>query len=46
MKENASNTVKLTLDLNNLPQLTKQQSAERVAVAAMSDENIDYSDSF
>jgi uncharacterized protein (DUF4415 family) len=44
MSKNASNTVKLTLDPKNLPPLTAQQRAELEAVAAMPDEQIDYSD--
>lgn len=44
MRENVNNTVKLTLDPNNLPPLTEQQRAELAAVAAMPDETIDYSD--
>ena len=43
-RKNASNTVKLTLDPNNLPPLTAQERAELEAVAAMPDEAIDYSD--
>lgn len=44
MRKSASNTVKLTLDPQNLPPLTAQQRAELEAVAAMPDEDIDYSD--
>ena len=44
MSKSASNTVKLTLDPQNLPPLTAQQRAELEAVAAMPDEDIDYSD--
>jgi uncharacterized protein (DUF4415 family) len=44
MSKNASNTAKLTLDPKNLPPLTAQQRAELEAVAAMPDEQIDYSD--
>ena len=44
MSKSASNIVKLTLDPNNLPPLTAQQRAELEAVAAMPDEDIDYSD--
>ncbi|MFY9260043.1 MAG: BrnA antitoxin family protein [Gallionella sp.] len=44
MKENAKNTVKFTLDPNNASPLTVLQHAELSAVAAMSDESIDYSD--
>ena len=44
MSKNASNTVRLTLDPKNLPPLTAQQRAELEAVAAMSDEQIDYTD--
>ena len=41
---NKSNTVKLTLDLNNLPALTSEQKAQLTALAAMPDEQIDTSD--
>ena len=41
---NKSNTVKLTLDLNNLPALTSEQKARLTALAAMPDEQIDTSD--
>ena len=41
---NKSNTVKLTLDLNNLPELTSEQKAQLTALAAMPDEQIDTSD--
>ena len=41
-KEN--NIVKRTLDLENPPRLTTEQKARLDAVAAMSDEQIDYSD--
>ena len=44
MSKNASNTIKLTLDPEDLPPLTAQQRAELEAVAAMPDEQIDYSD--
>ncbi len=44
MSKNASNIVKLTLDLKNLPPLTEQERAQLEAVAAMPDEQIDYSD--
>lgn len=44
MSKSASNTVRLTLDPKNLPPLTAQQRAELEAVAAMPDEQIDYSD--
>jgi uncharacterized protein (DUF4415 family) len=44
MKKSASNTVKLTLDPKNLPLLTEQERAQLEAVAAMPDEQIDYSD--
>lgn len=44
MRKSASNTVKLTLDPNNLPPLTAEERAELAAVAAMPDEAIDYSD--
>ena len=41
---NKSNIVKLTLDLNNLPELTSEQKAQLTALAAMPDEQIDTSD--
>ena len=41
---NKSNTVKLTLDLKNLPELTSEQKAQLTALAAMPDEQIDTSD--
>ena len=41
---NKSSTVKLTLDLNNLPALTSEQKARLTALAAMPDEQIDTSD--
>lgn len=44
MSKNASNIVKLTLDPKNLPPLTEQERARLDAVAAMPDEQIDYSD--
>lgn len=44
MSKNASNIVKLTLDQKNLPPLTEQERAQLEAVAAMPDEQIDYSD--
>jgi len=44
METSKSNTVKLTLDLNNPPQLTNEQKARLAAVAAMPDNQIDYSD--
>ena len=44
MNMNASNTVKLTLDPNNLPPLTHKERAELEAVAAMPDDRIDYTD--
>lgn len=44
MSKNVSNTVKLTLDPKDLPPLTAQQRAELEAIAAMPDEQIDYSD--
>jgi uncharacterized protein (DUF4415 family) len=44
MSKSASNTVKLTLDPKNLPPLTEQARARLEAVAAMPDEDIDYSD--
>lgn len=44
MSKNVSSTVKLTLDPRNLPPLTARLRAELEAVAAMPDEQIDYSD--
>ena len=44
MSKSASNIVKLTLDPKNLPPLTEQERAQLEAVAAMPDEQIDYSD--
>lgn len=41
---NKSNTVKLTLDLNNPPALTPSERAELEAIAAMPDDQIDTSD--
>ena len=41
---NKSNTVKLTLDLNNPPPLTPNERAELEAIAAMPDDQIDTSD--
>lgn len=40
-----SNTVKLTLDLNNPPPLTDEQKARLAALAAMPDDQVDTSDS-
>ncbi|MDR2875774.1 MAG: BrnA antitoxin family protein [Methylobacillus sp.] len=44
MRKNASNIVKLTLDPNKPPPLTEEERAELAAIAAMPDEQIDYSD--
>lgn len=44
METSKSNTVKRTLDLNNPPQLTDEQKARLAVVAAMPDDQIDYSD--
>jgi uncharacterized protein (DUF4415 family) len=44
MKKNAGNIVKLTLDPHNLPPLSASERARLQAVAAMPDEQIDYSD--
>ncbi len=44
MPASKSNTVKRTLDLQNPPPLTDAQKARLTAVAAMPDEQIDYSD--
>ena len=43
-KDTCGKTVKLTLDSENLPQLTDQQLDELAAVALMHDDAIDYSD--
>ena len=44
MHKSKSNTVKLTLDLSSPPPLTDAQRARLAVVAAMPDEQIDYSD--
>jgi uncharacterized protein (DUF4415 family) len=44
MPASKSNTVKRTLDLKNPPPLTDAQKARLAAVAAMPDEQIDYTD--
>lgn len=44
MQENASNTIKFTLDPNNLSPLTPEDRAELEAIVAMPDELIDYTD--
>lgn len=44
MRTSKSSTVKLTLDPNNPPPLTDEQRARLEAVAAMPDNQIDYSD--
>jgi uncharacterized protein (DUF4415 family) len=44
MPTKESNTVKRTLDLNKPPRLSAEQKARLDAVAAMPDEQIDYSD--
>ena len=44
MTKNASNIVKLTLDPKNLPPLTEEERAQLEAIAAMPEEQIDYSD--
>lgn len=44
MRTSKSNTVKLTLDPSNPPPLTDEQRARLAAVAAMPDDQIDYSD--
>lgn len=44
MGTSKNNTVKLTLDLNNPPKLTDEQLARLGAIAAMPDDQIDYSD--
>ena len=44
MPTKESNVVKRTLDLKNPPQLSAEQKARLDAVAAMPDEQIDYSD--
>jgi uncharacterized protein (DUF4415 family) len=45
MKTNTIRMVTYTLDLNNLPPLTESQKAELAALAALSDSEIDFSDS-
>jgi uncharacterized protein (DUF4415 family) len=44
MSTSKSNIVKLTLDPDNLPPLTEEERAELGALAAMPDDQIDYSD--
>ncbi|MBR4876474.1 MAG: BrnA antitoxin family protein [Rhodocyclaceae bacterium] len=44
MNKNAGNTVRLSLDSQNVPPLSAQQRAELDALAAMPDAAIDYSD--
>lgn len=44
MQTNKSDTVKLTLDLNNPPPVTQEQRARLEAAAALPDDQIDYSD--
>jgi len=44
MRKSAGNTVKLTLDPTNPPPLTDEQRARMEAIAAMPDDQIDYSD--
>ncbi|MDR1276613.1 MAG: BrnA antitoxin family protein [Candidatus Accumulibacter sp.] len=44
MPTSKSNIVKLTLDPDNLPPLTEEERAELGALAAMPDDQIDYSD--
>jgi len=44
MPKNRTDTVKLMLDPDKLPPLTAAQKARLNAVAAMTDESIDYSD--
>ena len=44
MQSSKSNIVKRTLDLKNPPPLTDEQKARLDAVAAMADDQIDYSD--
>lgn len=44
MRASKSNTVKRTLDLTNRPPLTAEQKTRLDAVAAMPDEQIDYTD--
>jgi uncharacterized protein (DUF4415 family) len=41
---NASKLVTYKLDLNNLPPLTESQKAELVALAALPDDQIDFTD--
>jgi uncharacterized protein (DUF4415 family) len=45
MKTNTIRMVTYTLDLNNLPPLTESQKAELAALATLSDDEIDFSDS-
>jgi len=44
MTEKNGNTVRLTLDPNNIPPLTDQERSQLEKVAAMPDGDIDYSD--
>lgn len=44
MKRKEENIVKLTLDPNNLPPLTKEQEARLAKLDTMPDSEIDYSD--
>ena len=44
MPSSKSNTVKRTLDLQNPPPLTDAQKARLTTVAAIQDEQIDYTD--
>ena len=44
MRKNESSMVKLSIDPNNPPKLTKAQLAELAALRAMPDDDIDYSD--
>lgn len=44
LEMNARKIVTYTLDLNNLPPLTESQNAELAALAALPDDQIDFSD--
>jgi uncharacterized protein (DUF4415 family) len=44
MKSKPSKLVEYRLDVNNLPPLTKDQMAELAALAALPDDQIDFSD--
>ena len=44
MQKSKSSTVKLTLDLSNPPPLTNEQRVRMAALAALPDDQIDYTD--